>query len=208
MIAWKSIRGALWFVVILAALNFVFYQPKSNTEPDAGAPDIGGAFSMTDQNGRAVTEKDFLGKPMLVFFGFTNCPSICPTTLADMSLWLRELGDEGKDTQPILVTVDPERDTQAVLKAYLKPFDPRIIALTGTQAQLDGMMKAYKAFYKKVPLEGDDYTVDHTAMVYMMRADGTFKGTIDFHEPGKTALPKLRLLLADAKTPDVSEIQP
>jgi len=193
----KWVRIGLWIAVMAVVLGVVLFKPNLSTVGVSGAPDIGGAFSMTDHNGRAVTEKDFLGKPMLVFFGFTSCPSVCPTTLMDMSSWLRELGDDGKDIQPILVTVDPERDTQDLLKAYLKPFDPRIIALRGTKAQLDDMMKTYKAFYKKVPMETGDYTVDHTAMVYMMRSDGSFKGTIDFHEPKKTAIPKLKLLLAD-----------
>lgn len=181
----------------------------SNVEPQADAgrtdqastkSDIGGPFRLTDQNGRAVTDKDLLGKPSLVFFGFTYCPEVCPTTLLHMTAWLKKLGPDGDKLNAIYVTVDPERDTPAQLKQYLSAFDPRIRGLTGTPAQVTDITKAYRAYYKRVPLENGDYTMDHSTMVYMMDAAGSFVGPIGYGEPDAQVMPLLRDLVA-GRTP-------
>jgi protein SCO1 len=135
---------------------------------------IGGPFHLTDQNGKAVTEGDLKGKPFLVFFGFTHCPDVCPTTLFDVSEVLRSLGPDADRTAALFITVDPERDTTAALKDYLGSFDPHLRGLTGDADALAAVAKEYRVYYKKVPLEGGDYTMDHTAVVYLMDKDGHF----------------------------------
>jgi protein SCO1/2 len=114
------------------------------------------------------------GKPFLVFFGFTHCPDICPTTLFDISQLLHQLGPDADRTGALFITVDPERDTPAVMKDYLSNFDPHLRGLTGDQASIDAATKAYRVYARKVPLENGDYTMDHTAVVYLMDKDGRF----------------------------------
>jgi protein SCO1 len=153
---------------------------------------VGGPFQLTDQNGRTVTEADFKGKPFLVFFGFTHCPDICPTALFDMSETFRRLGPDAEKLSALFISVDPERDTPEKLKDYLQSFHPRIAALTGTQAQIDAVTKAYKAYAKKVPLEGGDYTMDHSAIVYLMDREGRFVAPFNLKRPADEAAKELR----------------
>lgn len=120
-----------------------------------------------------------------MFFGFTHCPDICPTTLAELSALLTDLGDRSDGLQVVLVSGDPKRDTPEVLNAYLQPFDPRIVALTGPEAEVDRAFASFKAYRKKVPTEGGDYTIDHSAGVYLYDRDGGFAGTLDMHEDMK-----------------------
>ena len=135
---------------------------------------IGGPFSLVDQNGKTVTADDFKGHPFLVFFGFTNCPEICPTTLFDISEVLNKLGPDADKVNALFVTVDPERDTPEKLKDYLSSFNPHLIGLGGDPAALAAVAKAYRVYYKKVPQDGGGYTMDHTAIVYLMDKDGNF----------------------------------
>jgi protein SCO1/2 len=140
---------------------------------------VGGPFHLEDQNGKPVTDQDLKGKPFLVFFGYTHCPDICPTTLFDMSQVLRKLGPDADRTGALFITVDPERDTPAALKDYLSSFDPHLRGLTGDQASIDAAIREYRVYAKKVPLEGGDYTMDHTAVVYLMDKDGQFVAPFD-----------------------------
>ena len=135
---------------------------------------IGGPFKLTDQNGQTVTDQDLKGHPFLVFFGFTHCPDICPQTLFEISQVLHTLGSDADRTGAVFITVDPERDTPAVIKDYLSNFDPHLHGLTGDQAAINAALRAYRVYAKKVPLEGGDYTMDHTAVVYLMDKDGRF----------------------------------
>jgi protein SCO1/2 len=135
---------------------------------------IGGPFKLVDQNAKPITEQDLKGQPFLVFFGFTHCPDICPTTLFEVSEILRALGPQAKDVRALFVTVDPERDTPAVLKDYLSSFDPRVVGVTGDAAAIAAVEKSYRVYAKKVPLDGGSYTMDHTALVYLMDKDGRF----------------------------------
>src|SRR5689334_19144429 len=135
---------------------------------------IGGPFRLTDQNGKTVTDQDMKGKPFLVFFGFTHCPDVCPTTLFDVSEVMRNLGADADRTGALFITVDPERDTPASMKDYLTSFDPHLRGLTGDADALAAVAKEYRVYYKKVPLDGGDYTMDHTAIVYLMDKDGHF----------------------------------
>ena len=138
------------------------------------AAGIGGPFHLVDQDGKPFSDQDMKGRPFLVFFGFTRCPDICPTTLFEISQVLRKLGPDADRTGALFITVDPERDTPAVLKDYLSNFDPHLRGLTGDRPAIDAAIKAYRVYAKKVPLEGGDYTMDHTAVVYLMDKDGYF----------------------------------
>jgi protein SCO1/2 len=202
----KTLRPFLWLLAVLAAGGFFLLQ--SNQEQlsahEAAAEEtgatlapggIGGAFTLQTANGKSFSEKDLAGKAHLMFFGFTTCPDVCPTMLADMTSWLEKLGADADRLTPLLITVDPARDTAQVMKTYMQPFDKRIVALTGTEKQLADMAKNYKFYYKKVPMEGGDYMMDHTATVYLFDKQGRFVSTLDFEEKDATAVEKLRLLI-------------
>jgi len=135
---------------------------------------VGGPFSLVDQNSKPITDKDMNGHPFLVFFGFTHCPDVCPTTLFDVSEIFRALGPDAKDVRALFITVDPERDTPPVLRDYLSSFDPRVIGVTGDSEAIAAVEKAYRVYAKKVPLDGGSYTSDHTAIVNLMGKDGRF----------------------------------
>ncbi len=135
---------------------------------------VGGPFRLVNQDGQTVTEQDYKGKPTLVFFGFTHCPDVCPTTLFEVSEVLRALGPEGKGVRALFVTVDPERDTPEKLKDYVSSFDPRVIGVTGDADAIAAMTRGYRVYAKKVPLDGGGYTMDHTAIVYLMDKTGRF----------------------------------
>jgi cytochrome oxidase Cu insertion factor (SCO1/SenC/PrrC family) len=142
----------------------------------SGTALVGGPFVMVNHKGEAVTERTYLGKPMLLFFGFTYCPDVCPTELQVMAAALTELGKTGQDIQPIFVTVDPERDTPDVMAAYVSNFGDRFIGLTGTPTQVAEMAQVYKVFYAKVENKDDpkNYQMDHSAIIYLMGSDGKF----------------------------------
>jgi protein SCO1 len=155
-------------------LGAIFLVTGLSPAPHASASAIGGPFHLFDQNGKPFTDQDMKGKPYLVFFGYTHCPDICPTTLFEISQLYRKLGPDANDVGALFITVDPERDTQAVLKEYLASFDPHLRGLTGNRQAIDQAIKDYRVYAKKVPLPDGDYSMDHTAMVYLMDKDGHF----------------------------------
>jgi protein SCO1/2 len=177
----------------LAAIAIVIWPRGGEMAVSPSA--VGGPFRLTDQNGRTVTDADFKGKPFLVFFGFTHCPDVCPTALFDMSEAFRRLGPDAEKMSALFISVDPERDTPEKLKDYLQSFHPRISALTGTQAEIDAVAKAYKAYAKKVPLDGGEYTMDHTAIVYLMDREGRFVAPFNLKRPADEAAKDLRRYL-------------
>ena len=156
---------------------------------------VGGPFSLTDQNGRTVTDRDLKGHPFLVFFGFTHCPDVCPTALFEVSEIMRALGSDADRVRALFVTVDPERDTTTTLKDYLSSFDPHLSALTGDPEAVAAMAKAYRVYYKKVPLSEGGYTMDHTAIVYLMNKDGKFVSPFNIKRPPEVAAADLRKYL-------------
>src|SRR3954470_5913714 len=153
---------------------------------------IGGPFKLTDQNGKTISDQDLKGHPSLVFFGFTHCPEICPTALADISQIIDMLGPDGSKVNALFVTVDPERDTPAVLKDYLSSFNPRLIGVGGDAEALAAVAKAYRVYYKKVPLKDGDYTMDHTAIVYLMDKNGQFVAPFSLRRRPEDAAAELR----------------
>lgn len=135
---------------------------------------IGGPFQLVDQSGQTVTEKSLQGKPTIIFFGFTHCPDVCPTALFEMSEILRALDKDANRINAFFVSVDPERDTPAIMKDYLGSFDPNLKGLTGSSEAVAEIVSAYRVYAKKVPLKDGDYTMDHTALIYLMDRDGRF----------------------------------
>jgi len=156
---------------------------------------VGGPFHLEDQNGKPVSDEDMKGRPFLVFFGFVHCPDVCPTTLFEMSEVMRQLGKDADRVGALFITVDPERDTPAALKDYLSSFDPHLRGLTGDPAAVNAAIKAYRVYAKKIPLEGNDYTMDHTAVVYLMDRDGHFVAPFNLKRTPEAAAAELRRYL-------------
>lgn len=200
----KLFRYVAWAAVAaLAVVSGYLVYTQTLQNKDAGAlieplASIGGPFELIDGSGETVTEKDFAGKPSLFFFGFTFCPDVCPTTLSELQGWMEDLGEDADKLNYAFVTVDPERDTPDVMRDYVWAFDNRITPLTGSREQIDKILKAYRVYSKKVPLDDGDYTMDHSAAIYLMNADNEFVGTIAYGEAEETALKKLRRLIDNA----------
>lgn len=197
----RTLRFVLWWVVLAAALGFAalhFNKPAVQTQSPAQTlvqPGFPAApFLLTTHEGKEFTTKDLEGKPFIVFFGFTHCPMICPTELADMSRWLDALQDDAKKLNALFVSVDPERDTVLALNSYMKAF-PALTGLTGTPEQIEKLSKDYYFYYKKVPMDNGGYNMDHPAGTYLFDKAHTFVGTIDADEKDDMAIQKLRLLL-------------
>ena len=156
---------------------------------------IGGPFQLADQSGKVVTEKDLKGRPTLIFFGFTHCPDVCPTSLFEISEVLRAMGKDADKVNAFFVSVDPERDTQAAMKDYLSSFDPHLKGLTGNAEQVAKVLTAYRVYAKKVPLKDGDYTMDHTALVYLMDRDGNFVAPFNMKRKPEEAAAELKRYL-------------
>jgi protein SCO1/2 len=187
--------GAALAVLILACVaTFAWLHLRKDGELPAMAG-IGGPFTLVDHHGKSVTERDYLGKPTLVFFGFTNCPDVCPTTLFELTTRLGELGPDADRLNVLFITVDPERDTPQQLALYLSSFDPRITGLSGTPENMSAAMAGYRVYARKIPLEGGGYNMDHTATIYMMNSKGHFVGLMNYQESDTTTRTKLRRLL-------------
>jgi protein SCO1 len=194
-VSWTKIRLLVWggTVVALAALGIVMYIGSRSQMPVQvqNVAEVGGPFTLTDQHGQRRSWEEFRGKATAVFFGFTHCPEICPSTLFELSQRLGNLGDDADRLSVLLISADPARDTPEKLKQYLQSFDPRIVALTGTEAEVDTAVQAFRAYRKMIPLEGEDYTVDHSALVYLFDKKGRFLSTLDRHEPAEAQQAKL-----------------
>ncbi|MEO0730090.1 MAG: SCO family protein [Pseudomonadota bacterium] len=162
------------------AAGALIYKPdlaKQATQVmTSGKALIGGPFELVTHDGKTVTDADFRGKPLLVFFGFTHCPDICPAGLQVMAEAMETLGDKADDVQPVFISVDPERDTPELMASYVSAFHPSLIGLTGSNAQVQAAIKAYRVYARKVALDGSEteYTVDHSAFVYLMDKNGDF----------------------------------
>ena len=153
---------------------------------------IGGPFHLIDQNGEPFSDQDLKGKSFLVFFGFTHCPDACPTTLFEISEIMSELGSAADRTAALFITVDPERDTSEALKDYLSSFDPHVRGLSGDPTDVAAVAKAYRVYYRKIPLDGGDYTMDHTAIVYLMDKEGRFVSPFNMRRTADIAAAELR----------------
>jgi protein SCO1/2 len=178
---------------LVVFLGAIFVMAERGSGPKAVA--IGGSFDLVDQSGKPITDADLKGKPFLVFFGYTHCPDVCPTTLFDVSEVLRALGPDADRTAALFVTVDPERDTTAVLKDYLTSFDPHLRGATGDPAQIAAVERGYRVYAKKVPAEKGDYSMDHTALVYLMDKQGRFVAPFNLKRAPAESAAELRRYL-------------
>lgn len=196
----RMVRIALWGLVALAAgvAAYLFVQGQSapSSPAQSYASAIGGPFVLTDPAGKPVSNETLKGKPFAIFFGFTRCPDVCPTTLNRMAALRKALGSDGRKFNIVFVSVDPGHDKPADIGQYVALFGTPITGLTGTDAQIAQVVKAYHVFYEKVPQPGGDYTIDHTATVFLMGRQGEFVTTIDHQEGQDTALAKLKRLIA------------
>lgn len=156
---------------------------------------IGGPFQLTDQNGKAVTEASLKGKPTLIFFGYTHCPDICPTSLFEISEVLRAMGKDADKVHAVFISVDPERDTPATMKDYLSSFDPHLEGLSGDPDAIANVVKSYRVYAKKVPTKDGDYTMDHTALIYLMDRDGRFVAPFNLKRTPEEAAAELKRYL-------------
>jgi protein SCO1/2 len=183
------------FVAGLASVAIAVVVVMTLQTPQGSAAAVGGPFSLTDQNGRTITDADLKGRPFLVFFGYTHCPDVCPTTLFEVSEVLRALGPDADGMRALFVTVDPERDTPAVLKDYLSSFDPRLIGVSGSREAVDKIIKEYRVYARKVPRADGEYTMDHTALVYLMNKQGHFVAPFNLKRGPQEAAVDLRRYL-------------
>ncbi|MBR0812571.1 SCO family protein [Bradyrhizobium diazoefficiens] len=156
---------------------------------------IGGPFQLIDQNGKAVTDKNLKGKPTLIFFGYTHCPDVCPTSLFEISEVLRALGKDADKINAVFISVDPERDTPATMKEYLSSFDPHLEGLSGDPAETAKVITSYRVYAKKVPTKDGDYTMDHTALIYLMDRDGRFVSPFNLKRTPEEAAADLKKYL-------------
>jgi protein SCO1 len=180
-------------ILVFAAILLITGRSSSPIGPAVAA--VGGPFHLEDQDGKPFSDANMKGRPYLIFFGFTHCPDICPTTLFDISQLLHHLGKDADRTGALFITVDPDRDTPAALKDYLSNFDPHLRGLTGDPAAVAAAIKAYRVYAKKVPLENGDYTMDHTAVVYLMDKDGKFVAPFNLKRTPEAQAAELRRYL-------------
>ncbi len=197
----RIFRTVTWILVAIVAAwllisgNVLPFRQEEAASSETSTPAIGKPFELTSHKGAVVNNATLKGKPYLAFFGFTHCPDVCPTTLFELTDLMTELGATADRFNVAFITVDPERDTSEMLAGYMASFDTRIMALRGNLEQTQTAVKAFAAYARKVPTDGGNYTMDHTAGVYLMDADGDFKGTLDMHEPREVRLQKIRNLL-------------
>ena len=155
------------------------------------------SFRLTDHEGNEVGPETLIGRPSMVFFGFTYCPDVCPTTLSDISGWLDDLGDDATEMNVVFITVDPARDTVETMEEYVSYFHSAIRGWTGSEEQIAQVVRGFRASYERVPTESGDYTMNHTASVFLFDRSGRFVSMIDYHEPREFAVPKIRRALEE-----------
>ena len=190
-----TIAGITAFFAVVFAVLLIEFNPTQSGA--SSSIQFGAPFKLVAaRNGGMIDSKDLIGKPYGLFFGYTHCPEVCPTTLSDMSTALAELGDKAKDFRLFFVTLDPARDTPQAMKDYVSNFDPRIEALVPTVDELPKLAKDFHIFYEVIPSEDGNYTLNHTALVFLFNAKGGFNSTIAFDESKANRLAKLQKLLA------------
>ena len=186
--------SSAFLVGLVLCFAVILLVAGRTVSPIAQSAAIGGPFQLVDQDGRTVSDRDLKGHPFLVFFGFTNCPDVCPTTLFEISEVLHALGPDADKVNALFVTVDPDRDGPKQIKDYLSSFDPHLRGATGDPAAVAAMTKAYRVYVKKVPQE-NGYTMDHTAIVYLMDKEGRFVAPFSLKRGTAEAAAELRKYL-------------
>src|SRR3954467_5480643 len=178
-------------LVVLIVLLWMLGGLRGVAAPAA----IGGPFPLADQAGQTVTEKNLQGRPTLIFFGFTHCPDVCPTSLFEISEVLRAMGGDADRVNAYFISVDPERDTAVAMKDYLSSFDPHLKGLTGDPDAVAKVISSFRVYAKKVPLKDGDYTMDHTALIYLMDRDGKFVSPFNLKRTPEEAAADLKRYL-------------
>ncbi|MGJ8573075.1 MAG: SCO family protein [Hoeflea sp.] len=196
----KMFRLVLWVLIVAMALALAWLTYEwQRTENQLAAGPYGTPFELVDQSGNPITEDAFRGRPTALFFGFTHCPEICPTTLFELDGWLKQVDPDGGRIGAYFVTVDPERDTPELLDSYISGVSDRIVGITGAPDKVKAAVKGFNIYAKKVPVDAANpdgaYTMDHTASVFLLDAEGHFKGTIAWGENPEIAVTKLENLL-------------
>lgn len=190
----RNFRLILWVLVAVAALGATALYAFRPPQRPLGV--TGQSFSLASSKGGTFTQNDLVGKPSLIFFGYTFCPDVCPTTLAETMAWRSQLGLTEDDLRIIFVTVDPERDTLDMVKSYVEGFDPSVIGLVGSPEETEKAKAAFGVYSEKSgDVNTDYYLVDHTALTFLIKADGTFQGTISYEEASDTAVAKVERLV-------------
>mgnify|MGYP005991802861 CR=1 FL=1 len=193
----KTLRIVLWAAVAVAALGLAWATWLRPSPPDQQQvmQSLGkGDYRLVTADGQPFTEADLKGQPTAVFFGFTHCPDVCPTTLGEITNWQAELAEEGAELRSLFITVDPERDTREVLKKYVS-WVPGVTGITGEPAEIDKAIAAFRAFAQRVPLEGGGYTVNHSTQVLLFDDEGAFFGVVSYQEEHERAMGAIRRLL-------------
>lgn len=183
-------------IVLLAGVAGWLAFAVNRTQQEMADQPFGVAFTLTGQDGQPITEQKLRGKPTLMFFGFTHCPEICPTTLFEMEGWLKEVDPAGDKVHAFLMTVDPERDSPSLLREYIASVSDRVFGISGDPAEIARTLKGYRVYARKVPTDDGEYTMDHTAAVYLLDGKGRFRGTISYGEASDSAVSKIRDLMA------------
>lgn len=192
--ALKTVRIVLWTLVVVAAIGAAGLYLYGNSRAPLATSGLGaGDYTLQTADGQEFTRSSFVGHPSMLFFGFVHCPDVCPTTLAEMASWSRALGEEGKDLKGYFITVDPERDTADIMGDYVA-WVGNVTGVIGTPEEVAKAAKAWGVFYEKVG-SGVDYTMNHTASVFLLDRNGNFQSTIAYQEKTETAIAKLRRLL-------------
>jgi protein SCO1/2 len=190
-------RTSAAFLAALALVACDGQAPKFRSTDITGA-DYGTSLALQDHHGKARRLEDFRGKAVVLFFGFTHCPDVCPTTLADMAQVMRQLGPLAERVQVLFVTVDPERDTQSALASYVTAFDPRFLGLRGDAEATRAAAKEFKVYYEKRPGKTPgEYTVDHSAQTYVFDPQGRLRLYVRHERIGEDLAPDLRTLLRE-----------
>jgi protein SCO1/2 len=185
-------------VAVAAGATALWMGLALRAQVQSGATKIGGPFTLVDDTGARVTEADLKAKPTVMYFGYTFCPEVCPTTLTDLAQWMQMIGRDADRLNYVFVTVDPERDTPKVMHDYVSAFDPRIRGLTGTSEQIAKVTYEYRVYYKRIPTSDGGYVMDHSAILYMMDPNGRFVGVIPYQEDTAKAVAKLKKLAAQS----------
>jgi len=188
--------AACGFAVTIFVIVFIVTSDKSVRDP--GNTRIGGPFVLVDDTGAAITESTLAGKPSAIYFGYTFCPEVCPSTLLDMSRWIQKLGPDADKLNFVFVSIDPARDTPDLMHTYLSSFDKHIRGFTGTPAQVARIAQEYRVYYKRIPTDDGGYVMDHSSSIYLMVADGKLVTMIAYQEDDASALAKLKNLAATA----------
>ncbi|MGY5807736.1 SCO family protein [Rhizobium sp. LEGMi198b] len=196
----KTMRIVVWVAVVIVAglLGWLSFGITKSPEA-AGEGPYGVPFTLVAQNSQSISDQAFRGKPTALFFGYTHCPDVCPTTLFELDGWMKQVDPDGTKLNAYFVTVDPERDTPAIMNQYVSNVSTRITGISGDADKVMDMVKGFRVFAKKVPLDAKDpngdYTMDHTASVFLLDSAGRFAGTISYNENADIAVKKLQNLI-------------